>query len=457
MKDLIGSVTRTLRRPSNAAPVPYSSRYERSSWWLNGRTDCDADRIYEAFGSVGTLFAIVTQLTNAFVSVKWHLYRRTSQRDELRRNEILLHPFLKKWERPNDFFTGRGLREAAQQHLDLIGEAFIVLNKLGSLVTDMWVVRPDRMQPVKDPDKYLLGWVYTGPGSEVIPLELDQVIQLKYPNPADPYRGMGPVQTCLFDLDAARYSAQWNMNFFINGAAPGGIIEFPYAMNDQQWKRFVNRWRDQHQGVANAHRVAVLEVGTWKDTKFSMEDMQFVELRNLPRELIREAFAFPKPLLGTVDDVNRANSQAGKEILAENHTTPRLDRWSDVVNTWLLPMFSNGSMLALDYENPVPRSRDDDNKERNSKAAAASTLVRAGYDPDDVLEVVGLPKMRFKGTPGAATTESLATNGQEPVGEPPVATSKIRTLAYHGWHGTREFPQTCNACRNHRPLIAIGG
>jgi hypothetical protein len=41
----------------------------------------------------------------------------------------------------------------------------------------------------------------------------------------DPYRGMGVVQTILVDLDATRASAEWNRNFFLNSAEPGGIVE----------------------------------------------------------------------------------------------------------------------------------------------------------------------------------------------------------------------------------------
>jgi HK97 family phage portal protein len=308
------------------------------------------------------------------------------------------------WDRPNEFYTGRLFRETVQQHLDLVGEGMIVLYRVGGLILEMWPVRPDRMVPVKDPDKFLVGWVYLAPDGEEVPLPKEDVIQIKYPNPADPYRGMGPVQTVLADIDAARYSADWNRNFFINGAKPGGIIKVDYKMQDEEFNAFVRRWRNQHQGVANAHRVAVLENAEWVETNFSMSDMQFVELRNLPRELIREAFAFPKPMLGTVDDVNRANAAAGKEIMAENQTVPRLSRWKDVVNTFLLPQFANGKALELDYDDPTPINHEDADRERNSMSASASNLVKAGYHPDDVSDAMGLPRMRWVGIPGPATT-----------------------------------------------------
>lgn len=407
MKSLLGTVSTRLAGVRNQSPpIPYVS--SRGGLFAeSGEVIAPiAERAYDAYGSVGTLFAIVSQICNAVAKTEWHLYKRTSTRDKKRREEILTHPFLTVWDTPNSFYTGRSFRETCQQHLDLVGETIFVLYKVGGLVIEMWPVRPDRMTPIPSPTKFMTGWIYTGPDGEEVPLALDQVIQIKYPNPSDPYRGMGPVQSVLHDIDAAKYSAEWNRNFFINGAKPGGIIEVDYRMSDEEFGIFLRRWRQQHQGVANAHRVAVLENATWKDTNFSMSDMQFVELRNLPRELIREAFAFPKPMLGTVDDVNRANSDAAKEIMAENITDPRLARWKDTVNFKLLPMFSNGKMLELDYDNPVPINREAEDRQRTSQSSSAKNLVLAGYDPNDVSEAMGLPKMRWVGIPAGGSASS---------------------------------------------------
>ena len=402
MDDLISKVTSRIRTVTNDSPIPFVGRSDSSMSGSSG-SDNDGDRAYAAYGSVGTLFAIVSQIGNAFASTPWHLYRRTSVRDKARRQEVLGHAFMKVWDQPNEFMTGRFFREVVQQHLDLVGEGVIVLNVVGNVIYEMWPVRPDRIKPVKHPTKFLTGYIYCGPDGEEVPLTKEQVIFIKLPNPADPYRGMGPVQSVLNDIDAARYAAEWNRNFFINGAQPGGVIQVDYRMGDNEFNEFVARWRQQHQGIANAHRVAVLENAKWQDTKFSMEDMQFVELRNLPRELIREAFAFPKPMLGTVDDVNRANAEAGKEIMAENQTIPRLERWKDVINVYLLPLFANGASLVLDYDDPTPMNHEAEDRARASMTSGAAALVSAGYHPDDVAAAMGLPQMRFTGSAAAPT------------------------------------------------------
>lgn len=414
MRDLFSTLSRAGRQLTNLAPVPYTRRAESRSLFNQAPEGLPVgERAYDAYGSVGTLFAIVKQIQEAVAATEWHLYRKGPKRDKTRRTEVMSHGFLDVWNMPNEFQTGFMLREAVQQHLDLVGEGFIVLNTIGGLVLEMWSVRPDRMHPVKHPTKFLTGWIYHGPDGEKVPLTVDQVVQIKYPNPADPYRGMGPVQTVLNDIDAAKYSAEWNKNFFINGAKPGGIITVDYRMGDDEFNAFVARWRKQHQGVANAHRVAVLENAKWQDTQFSMSDMQFVELRNLPRELVREAFAFPKPMLGTVDDVNRANAEAGKTIMAENQTIPRLGRWKDVTNAFLLPRFANGKALEHDFDDPTPIDHEAADRERLSKANSANKLVMSGFHPDDVSDAMELPRMRWIGLPAAQAPEESDTEDQD--------------------------------------------
>lgn len=409
MKDLISTMMQQTRKALNDAPVPYAS--SRGSLFSDSADVPAAQRAFDAHGSVGTLFAIVDQISRAVSATEWHLYRRTSVRDKKRRVEVLNHGFMTVWDRPNDFYTGSLLRRTVQMHMDLVGEGIIVLNKVGNIVLEMWPVRPDRMTPVKHPTKFMTGWIYTGPDGEEVPLTLDQVIQIKYPNPDDPYRGRGPVQTVLADIDAIRYSAEWNRNFFINGARPGGIIEVDYRMSDGEFNDFVKRWRQQHQGVSNAHRVAVLENAKWVETNFSMSDMQFVQLRELSKETVREAFAFPKPMLGTVDDVNRANAEAGKEIMAEGQTIPRLRDWKDVTNAFLLPQFANGKALELDFDDPTPVNHEAADRARNSQWASARNGVLSGYHPDDVADACELPRMRWVGIPAPAPIEPSEEGG----------------------------------------------
>lgn len=410
-RTMLGAILNRVTSPA-APPVPFSSRAQSYALGFGGRRDAQAQMA--AMASVGTLFSIVNRTSNATSQVEWKLWRKAKSGRDEDRIEVTSHAALDLWRKPNPFMPRQECVEVTQQHVDLTGEGWWVIgrHKASPIPLELWPVRPDRITPVPDPDTYLKGYVYTGPGGEQIPLELDQVIQLRMPNPLDPYRGMGPVQSILTDLDATKYSAEWNKNFFLNSAEPGGIIEVAEPLNDAEFDQLRDRWSEQHRGVANAHRVAILEHGKWVDRKFTQRDMQFAELRSVSRDVIREAFGIPAFALGEVADVNRATAEASSTWFAEMLTVPRLERIKAALNFDLLPMFGRAAEgLEFDYENPVAEDRELAARELTAKATAARTLIEAGLSTEAVLSAVGLPEIEAApaaGGDGLATPREIA-------------------------------------------------
>lgn len=433
MRSALGTLASGLRSVVSRAPVAYTNERGPILPRLFGTSN---EAHMAAMGSVGTLFNVVNVTSTAVSAVEWHLHRRTrrspgtldarkcEQCDKPGYTLVEDHQALRLWNNPNDFWLGPEWREAGQQHLDLVGESWTVVerNDFGGVIPlGLWPVRPDRIVPVPSETNFLAGYIYIGPSGERVPLALDEVIPIKLPNPLDPYRGMGPVQSIMVDLDSTRYSAQWNRNFFINDATPGGIVELPGNFaSDIAFYQFLDRWREQHKGVSNAHRVGVLENGAkWVDRQFNQRDMQFVELRSVSREVIREAYGFPKFAAGIIDDVNRATAEASMTWFARQLTVPRLERWKAMANGRYLPLFGTAATgLEFDYCNPVPEDREADNAERTSKAEAYKKLTDAGVEPDDAAMVVGLPPMRTVPKPvlPAVPGEPSTQDEDQPVG-----------------------------------------
>ena len=145
---------------------------------------------------------------------------------------------------------------------------------------------------------------------------------------------------------------------FCNSAEPGGIIEFPNGLQDAEFNRLVDRWRYQHQGVANAHRVAILERGTWKDRKLTQRDMQYKELREFERDQILGAFGMPLPIMGITESVNRANAEAANVMFQRWLVRPRLMRIRAALNQKFLKLFPDAENLRFDFIDPVPENRE---------------------------------------------------------------------------------------------------
>ena len=356
----------------------------------------------EQYGEVGTLYGIVSRLSESCGLIEWHLYRKSTDgrrvyREVETRTEITKHAALDLMANPNPLMDFCEFVETSVQHYDTAGEYVWVVNH-GSIRAagplQVWPVRPDRMRVVTSDTEALTGYVYVGPDGERVPLLKEQVIHVRRPNPLDPYRGLGPVQAVSIKLDANKLAAEYNRNFFLNSAEPGGIIEIEDRLDDDEFRELVTRWREQHQGVANAHRVAVLEQGKWVDRKYTMRDMMFPELAEMSREDIREAFGYPKGMTGATEDVNKAVADANERMFGRYLLRPRLKKVQAGLNALLKLFGDTATSLEWDYEDPVPEDREADSADRITKAQALKMFMEAGADWDDALEVVGLPQMK---------------------------------------------------------------
>lgn len=391
-------------------PVPFTGRAQSYGTFASRR---DAEGQMRAMSAVGTLFAIVDRTSNATALVDWKLYRKAKSGRKEDRIEVTSHAALDLWNRPNPFMPRQEFVESSTQHYDLTGETeWVVSYHPGvDIPLELWPVRPDRMTPVPDRERFLKGWVYTSPDGEQIPLELNEVIQLRRPNPLDPYRGLSPVLSILPDLDTSRYAAEWSRAFFQNSAQPGGIIEVPVHLQDHEFDEMRERWAEQHKGVANAHKVAIVEYGAkWADRTISQRDMQFVELRGATADRVREAYGISKSAIGDFEDINRATALAAKAWFAEQMTIPRLERIKAALNHELLPMFgATAQGLEFDYCDPVPPDAEIEAKTLTARAAAAKALGETGlWNPDDILSTVGLPEMRRAPAPAPAAAPAAS-------------------------------------------------
>lgn len=405
MKSLIGSLV-------NKSPVPLAPRaYSHGRFAWTSRNERAGQ--LQAMTAVGTLFAIVNRTAKGVSEPAWTLYRSAASGNLDERVPVTRHAALDVWNSPNPFYTQSVFIEAGTQHKQLTGEMWWVVGRdeRSDIPLELWPVRPDRMEPVPDPYNFLAGYMYNSPDGEQIALRIEDVVLIKTPDPYDPYRGASPVQSIFADLEATRFSAEWNRNFFANSAEPGGIIEVSDKLDDPEFDQLQERWNEQHKGVANAHRVAVLEGGMkWADRSYSQRDMQFAELRGVSREVIREAFGFPKPMLGASEDVNRANAEAGEVMFARWLLRPELTAIRDALNFVFLPMFgAAGRGLEFDFEDPVPDDRETDSKVLNNDVNSAATLIDAGAYGPDVMKALGLPDVAF-GQPGADPDRELLIN-----------------------------------------------
>jgi HK97 family phage portal protein len=394
MRSLLGPVL-------GKAPVPLSPSRGGSRGLAGvggGATGMEAQ--LRSFTTNGTINGLVSRTSTAVSQATWHLYRKAKSGKPEDRVEDTGHAAWDLWAKPNPHMGTQEFTEVIQQHIDLAGEspwAVAYDKRAKNLPLELWPIRPDRMEPVPDPDRFLLGWNYLSPDGDRITLDLREVIHLRTPNPLDPYRGCSPIATLLITLGRARAAAEWNRNFFTNSARPGGLIEVSKRLSDDEFDELAARWAEQHRGVGNAHKVAILEQGVWKEVGFSIKDLQVTELREADRDEILEAFGFPRAMLGIDQDSNRAAAEVAEYIFAKWLTKPRLERIRSALNNDLLPLYGDTSKgFEFDFDSPVPLDAEAENASRDSRVAAAVSLIDAGADPEATLKAFDLPAIPFR-------------------------------------------------------------
>lgn len=415
MQALVSTLSRGARRDiDNLSPVPLVPR-RRNVFNMHASGGSMLSYL-EAYASDPVIRPIVSRLQQSVSEAEWKLYVKSRTGDPQDRTPVNDHAVLDLLDMPNKFMPFGEIVARGQQHWELAGETSIVLGFQPGIPypIDMWVLRPDRIAPVPDPYEFLVGWLYTAPGDgERIPIGTGEMLRMVDPDPLDPYRGMGAVQALMRDLDATRYAKEWQGQFFANSAQPGGMVIADHRLDDAEFEEMTARWAEQHQGISKAHRVAILENVQWVQNSFSLKDLQMAELESLGRDKTLAAFGMPKSMIGVVEDVNRANAEAGVFMFARWMTKPRLVNWRNMLNRQLLPYFDPRGQLELDFDDPVPENSDANIAELKNKADVVVELVKAGFDADAVLEMVNWPDLGYK-APEPPVVSTPAPNSAEP-------------------------------------------
>jgi len=220
------------------------------------------------------------------------------------------NPVVRLFEDVNPYIDGYELWEAIVTMLDIYGEAFIVKDtqEWKGLPVYLWPVRGDTMKEMVV-DSRLVAWEYTASGKKMI-IYPDQVIQIKYYNPFNTYRGLSPLTILKLVLDGDWEALQYNRRFFKNDGTPGAVYTTDQVLTEGQYERLKAQLIDARKGSANAFRAMLLDGGVklGQGTP-GLKDMQFLELRKFSKEEIAMVFGVPKQELQTYEDINFATSR----------------------------------------------------------------------------------------------------------------------------------------------------
>jgi HK97 family phage portal protein len=189
-----------------------------------GAKSVDASKAMGNF--TGWTFAAVNAIASEVSNIQLRLYQIKGDDHEEQDD----HPLLDLLEGVNEHMTGIELKYVTMAHLELTGNCYWLLDGVNDDRTPpraIYPLNPGRVRVKLDKTAFpykLDHYEFTLDG-KVFRFEPHQILHIKYPDPGDPFVGIGIPQTIPSWIDSDNYAMEYNRKFFINGASVGLYIQ----------------------------------------------------------------------------------------------------------------------------------------------------------------------------------------------------------------------------------------
>lgn len=250
------------------------------------------------------VFAAQRILAEDTASLPLILYRRLKPRGKERATNHRLFNLLHM--RANPEMTAYELRELLVSHTAMWGNGYCEIQRdQGGRVMALWPLRPDRVDVQRGWDGLLYYVVTIGN-----PLEHDpEMTTLPARNVMhvrglghDGIKGYSVIGLARQSIGLGMATEEFGARFFGNGARPGAVLEHPGKLSDKAFSRLEKSWSARHQGLEQAHRMAILEEGLkLHEVGIPPEDAQFLETRKFQVNEIARWFRIPPHMLADLE------------------------------------------------------------------------------------------------------------------------------------------------------------
>lgn len=260
--------------------------------------------------------------------------------------EIDEHPLLDLLHHGNDQLPGQMVFQTTQIHLDLVGEAFWLLerNQIG-VPMGIWPLPPSWVMDMPKPDK---PFFVIRMHSKRMEIPITEMVRFIDPDPKDPYgRGSGISRSLSDELETDEYAAKHLKSFFYNNARPDIIVSADH-LSPADTARLEEKWLDKQQGFWNRFKPFFLsrKVDVQKISQ-SFESMQLTELRKHERDTVMQVFGAPPEKFGILSSSNRSTIVAADLFWAKDVLLPRIEHMRNTIQDRLVPMFDEKLVMGF--------------------------------------------------------------------------------------------------------------
>lgn len=244
------------------------------------------------------VYGCVRILSETVASLPFPVYRRQG-RSRVRVPEDERYELLNR--QPNPEQTAFELWSMVMAHLQLWGNAYVVVDVAGDGSLALWPLDPRATRPERDRRTQALSYstrLADGSEARIPPQAMIHVRGLVTVGDV----GLSPIAACRNALGTAAAAEEYAGRFYANDATPRTFIIAPGRLDDRAQAQLRERFEGEHRGVRRAHLLGILTGGAdLKTIGVPPEDSQLLESRKFGVREIARIFRVPPYLLADLE------------------------------------------------------------------------------------------------------------------------------------------------------------
>ncbi|EMT6578340.1 phage portal protein [Providencia manganoxydans] len=199
----------------------------------------------------------------------------------------------------------------------------------------------------------------------------------------DGLTGLSPIAYAKQAIGLGLATEEHGARLFGNGAVSSGVLQTDAALSDEAFNRLKADFESNHQGLTNAHKPLILEMGLkWQQISLSAEDAQFLETRKFQLEEICRIFRVPLHLVQNTDRATFNNIENLGIGFINYSLVPYLIRIEQRINIGLVKPSKHGVFYAKFNTGALLRG------DMKSRFDAYATGINWGiYSPNECREL----------------------------------------------------------------------
>lgn len=246
---------------------------------------------------------------------------------------------------PNEYMTPQEFWEYLIGCLCLRGNFYAYKVKVFGEVVELLPLLPDSVQP-KLNEKWEPVYQVTFPDGSYKTLSQEEIWHVRTFT-TDSLVGLSPISYARQAIGLGLATEEHGARLFNNGAVPSGVLQTDQSLTDEAYKHLKDNFQEQHQGLSNAHKPMILEMGLkWNNISMSAEDAQFLDTRKFQLEEICRIFRVPLHMLQNTDRATFSNIENLGMGFVNYSLVPYLTRIEQRINNGLVSKEKRGQFYA---------------------------------------------------------------------------------------------------------------